>query len=339
MSAAELAIASRLAQATRSDVRAALWQDRSLVRTYGPRGTVHLLPARDLDRWVGALSQLAAAPTGFPPDVRLTPEQAEEVVAAIAGALSGATLTIDELSAEVVRRTGPWAGEEVMPAFQGMWPRWRQVMQLAGMRGALCFGPVRGRKVTYTSPRRLLPGFSPAAEGPALSWAVRSYLHAYGPSTPERFANWLAIPASRGSEIFDSLAGELQQVDIEGRPAWVSAGDIEVPPDPPGGVRLLAYFDGYAYRVGIHAPELLFPGPTAGLMTPGGFQYIVVDGIVAGRWHQRRSGRRIDITAEPLIQLTAAQRADLDEQADRVAAIMEGEARLAIGTVPVGGHA
>src|SRR2546430_11134802 len=29
----------------------ALWQDRSLVKTFGPRGTVHLLPAADLPMW------------------------------------------------------------------------------------------------------------------------------------------------------------------------------------------------------------------------------------------------------------------------------------------------
>src|SRR6188508_237247 len=42
MSAAELSIGVRLAGVTREDVRAKLWQRRSLVKTYGLRGTVHL---------------------------------------------------------------------------------------------------------------------------------------------------------------------------------------------------------------------------------------------------------------------------------------------------------
>ena len=57
-----------------------------------------------------------------------------------------------------------------MPAFQGMWPRWRQVMNLAGMRGVLCFGPDRGRKVTYTSPSRWLPGRPPTPATPWPTW-------------------------------------------------------------------------------------------------------------------------------------------------------------------------
>lgn len=54
-SAAEVSLALRVEGATRADVRAALWDERSLVRTYGPRGTVHLLPAADLPRWTAAL--------------------------------------------------------------------------------------------------------------------------------------------------------------------------------------------------------------------------------------------------------------------------------------------
>ena len=42
-------------------------------------------------------------------DVRLTPEQTEQVVEAIAIALGDAELTIDELSEAVIDGTGPWA--------------------------------------------------------------------------------------------------------------------------------------------------------------------------------------------------------------------------------------
>ena len=62
-SAAELSIGLRVPGATRDLVRRALWRDRTLVKTRGPRGTVHLLAAADLPMWVGALS---AVPAGVP---------------------------------------------------------------------------------------------------------------------------------------------------------------------------------------------------------------------------------------------------------------------------------
>jgi Winged helix DNA-binding domain len=339
MTSAELAIGLRLDGVTRADVRGAVWPavpgKRTLVRTFGPRGTVHLLPACDLGLWTALLSPIASGPPGFAPDVRLTQPQAQEVLAAIADALvtADAGLTIDELDAAVVQRTGPWAGDLVMPAFQGWWPRWRQVLHQAGMRGALCFGPNRGRKVTYVRP----PEFQMPDPRTAMAWAVRAYLHAYGPSTPDRFANWLSIPVPRATEVFESC--DLEQVDVEGTLAWVAAGDTEAPSELPHCVRLLPYFDSYSYRVGVLSPELLYPGPAAPRAYPWAFQNLLVNGVVAGVWQQRRSGRRIDITVEPVVRLTAAQRADVVEQAERVAAISEGTVRLEFGTVTSGPHA
>ena len=341
LSAAELSVGLRLAGGTRTDVREALWTERSLVKTRGPRGTVHLLAARDLPMWTGALSALPASTNLFPEDVRMTPEQTDEVVAAIADALADAELTVDELTGAIVARTGPWAGDLVMEAFQARWPRWRQVENTAANCGALCFGPNRGRKVTYTSPRRWLPGFEPADGPAALAELVRCYLHAYGPATPAHFAQWMAVPRRWATELFDSLSGELEQVEVDGALAWVVAGDTSVPSTPPRGVRLLPYFD--AYAVGGQPRELLFPGPAAARALSGGqggnFPVLLIAGIVAGVWQQRRSGRRIEITVEPLAELTAVQRRGLDEQVERVGEILEGVPNLTVGTVTVGGHA
>jgi hypothetical protein len=92
LTAAGWSIGLRLDGVTQDDVRAALWSERSLVKTFGPRGTVHLLPAGDLPLWTAALS---AVPVTFPAvaGVRLAPEQAEAVIAAIGDALLGAELT------------------------------------------------------------------------------------------------------------------------------------------------------------------------------------------------------------------------------------------------------
>jgi hypothetical protein len=165
LSAAELSLRLRIPGLTGLDVRDALWTEHSLVKTFGPRGTVHLLPAQDLPMWTGALSAIPPSPSPFPQDAQLTPEQTDEILAAIAVALDDAELTVDKLTEALVAACGAWAGDLVMPAFNTMWPRWRQAVDTAANRGVLCFGPNRGRKVTYTNPRRWLPGFRPA-DGP-----------------------------------------------------------------------------------------------------------------------------------------------------------------------------
>ncbi|MEW2213160.1 winged helix DNA-binding domain-containing protein [Streptomyces globisporus] len=339
LSAAELSVGLRGDGLTRTDVRTALWTDRTLVKTFGPRGTVHLLPAADLPLWTGALSAVPTGPNPFPENARMTPDQVEEVVAAVGDALTGAELTIDELSDEVVARTGPWAGDLVMPGFQAMWPRWRQVLHLAGHRGALAYAPNRGRKATYTN-----PGCTPLPGTGALPALIGRYLYAYGPATPAHFARWLAAPKRWAAEQFAAQAasGAIEEVAFgEAGPAWVVAGDTDVPDAPVRGVRLLPYFDAFAIA---SAPrERLFPGAAweraLGGGQAGNFPVLLVDGVVAGVWHQRRSGRRIAVTVEPLKPPSGARLRDLEEQVERVAAIMEGTAELTVGPVTVGPHA
>ncbi|MFF3685357.1 winged helix DNA-binding domain-containing protein [Streptomyces sp. NPDC002187] len=341
LSAAELSLALRLENApTRQAVREALWTDRTLVKTFGPRGTVHLLPAADLPLWTGALSAIPAGPHPMPAGRRMTGEQTDQVVAAIGEALDGTALTVDELTDEIVARTGSWAGDRVMEAFQDKWPRWRQVMHTAAHRGVLAFGPNRGRKVTFTG-----PGVTPMAGPVALAELVRRYLFAYGPAGPQHFAKWLAAPKGWAGDLFAGLAdeGRIEEVAFEGERAWVAAGDTEFPATPPRGVRLLPYFD--AFVIASQPRERLFPGAAYGRALSGGqagnYPVVLAGGVVAGVWHQRRSGRRITVTVEPIgAALDSAEaRGELAAQAERVGEILEGKAELTVGKVTVGPHA
>ncbi len=342
LSAAELSIGRRIAGGTRTGVQRALWEERTLVKTFGPRGTIHLLPTGDLPMWTGALSALPSSVPRHPEGVCFTPEQADEVIAAIGDVLAGAELTVDELTEAIADVAGPWAVEQTMEAFGGRWPRWRQVTSTAAHRGMLCFGPGRGRKVTYTNPHRWLPGFQPAAGGGALRTLVRRYLYAYGPATPRHFAKWLAIQPRHAASLFGSLASDLMRVELDGEPAWAIAGDTGTPPGPHRGIRLLPYFD--AYVVAAQPRERLYPGAAATrALTPSGqagnYPVMLVDGVVGGVWHQRRSGRRLAITVEPLCELTPLQLRQLHDEADLVGAVMESAVTLTVGTVTAGAHA
>lgn len=348
MSAAELSIGLRVEGATRGSVREALSTGRSLVKTIGPRGTVHLLPTGELGMWLGALRALPPL-TALPEGVRLSAEQLDEVVAAIADALSppdgtpSVELTTDELGIEVVARVGAWAGELTVPGFSGFWARWRQATAPAAYRGALCFGRNRGAKVTYTRP----PAFSavPDAEVELL----RHYLHSYGPATQADYARWLAVPVGRVGSVF--ARAELERVEVADAWAadsatWANAGDTEFPDEAESGIRLLPYFDPYV--VGSHPRGNLFPGPAFDRALArgqaGNYPVLLVDGVVAGVWHQKRSGSRkgvprIAVRVEPLVKLTKRHRADLEKQANRLGEVLEGEVELTIGSVTVGHHA
>jgi hypothetical protein len=342
MGAAELSIGRRIAGATRADVQRALWADRTLVRTFGPRGTVHLLATRDLPMWTGALSALPSSVPMHPDPVRFSPTQADEVIAAIGDALAETELTVDELTDAIADRAGPWAVERTMGAFQDLWPRWRQLTSTAAHRGMLCFGQNRGRKATYTNPHRWLPAFQLDDGDTALRTLVSRYLYAYGPATPRHFARWLNIPPGRAVELFDELADGLERVELDGEPAWVIAGDTATPPRPYRGVRLLPYFD--VFVVAGQPRERVYPGPAAArALTPSGqagnYPVLLVDGVVGGVWHHRLTGNRLAVTVEPLRDLTATQRRQLDDDVERVGAVLQATPTLTVGPVTVGPHA
>ena len=331
LSAGELSVALRVEDATRETVQ----QADGLVKSFGPRGTVHLLPLDDLPLWCGALSALPSRTT-VPDVMRMTPEQTAEVIAAIGDALAEDDLTVDELTDEVVRRTGPWAGDPVMPAFQGDWPRWRQAISDAANAGVLCYGPNRGRNTTYSNPHRFKP-FEPLPDEKAITELLHRYLYAYGPATPQQFARWLKTTPAVVTPYFE----DLPQVELAGEPAWHAPGDDEFPDEPVRGVRLLPYFD--AYGVGSFPRELLFPGEafTRALARgqAGNYPLLLIDGIVGGVWHQKKSGRKLHVTVEPLTDLKRGQLKQLDAEVDRLGAVLDAVPTLTVGKVEVGPHA
>ncbi len=342
MTAAEISVAIRLDGVRCADVRATLWDERTLVKTFGPRGTVHLLATEDLPLWCGALS---AVPVPTPSSAVLSPAQTDLVVAAVRDALAEAPqpLTMDELSAEVVTRTGSWAADPVIPAFQGAWPRWRRAIQTSAHRGALVFGPPRGRVVTFISPQTWRADFTVADADQALRWLLHSYLRSYGPARPGDYARWLSTTPGWAAQQFDAAAAELAEIELAGERSWLSADDVAsgTPHPELGGIRLLPYFDNYA--VASHPRTLLFPGRAADRALRSGqagvYPVLLRDGEVAGVWHRKSAGRRATVTVEPLGKLAAGERRALQSEVERLAYVTATPTVLVVGPVTVGPHA
>lgn len=55
MSAAELSVGVRVSGVTVADLHEEFWQRRMIVKTYGPRETLHLFPAAELPLWMAAM--------------------------------------------------------------------------------------------------------------------------------------------------------------------------------------------------------------------------------------------------------------------------------------------
>ncbi|OYO15517.1 hypothetical protein CGZ98_03670 [Enemella evansiae] len=334
MAAAETAIALRTQSLTRREVAQACSEGR-LIKTFGPRGTIHLVSAGTYPYLMQALAQVPRTPSsGIPPEARLSPEQADETAEAIGEVLKDQELTIDEMTPALVARLGSWAGDLVFPAWHGMWPRWRQLVGRASHEGVMCFGAPRGRLTTYTNPQRWLPAMRWPEGEESLRWLVECFLRLHSPATVEGFANWLGgAPLGWTREVL-ALYPDCETVSFEGTKAIVHPqASCRTAATAPSGVHLLPYFDPYSYRVGNPSVERMYPGRARDRIVPGNHQTVVKDGQVVGLFHVKRSGKRMDLTVELVREDSKRLREEIDHASVRLGEVNGSAVRMAFGPV------
>lgn len=330
-SSAELTLWARVEGLSRDWVERALWEERTLVRTWAMRGTLHLLRADELARYVGALSRLRPR-HHVPSWLRhhgLTREQADAMLAAIQEALDGGPLTRGALAAAVAERVGD-------PELAGkLGGGFGDLLKPAAFTGDLCFAPAEGRHVRFTRPDRWLEGF--AAPGPdeaASHDVVRTYLRAYGPAPREQFQRWFGMtsPAEAGRWI-RALGDEVAEVSVEGAAGWMPAADEDeaAAAAPEGVVRLLPAFDHYVVAAPRDAEAVLPAAHRARVYRPQGWlsPVLLVDGRIAGVWSHEAAGGRLAVTIAPFGRVPAAVRAAAEGEAERLAAFLGGGLALA----------
>src|SRR4051812_27008331 len=103
MSSAELTVWARVEGLDRRAVQHALWEDRTLVKTWAMRGTLHLLPAGELSLWHAALStsRRYLRPALWQRYFGITLEELDRLTEAVGAALDGRVMTRQELVQEV----------------------------------------------------------------------------------------------------------------------------------------------------------------------------------------------------------------------------------------------
>jgi Protein of unknown function (DUF1006). len=299
-SCAEQAVAVR--GAGLGAVSAAL-HDRTLMRTWAHRGTLHVLP---VDEAPAHLALLAAARTwekGSWQRTFATAAQVAAITEAAADALENAELTREELAAAILDRTG----DDSLRGLLGS--GWGTLLKPLAWQGVLCNGDPApdGAKVTFTSPASRFPGWSGLPDPDvAAATVIPAYLGAHGPATPAAFDQWLLRGGSRRAAVkrwFGELvaAGELTEVEVDGERRHARTADLDALADarPTGRVVLLPAFDQLVLGPGTAAAELLDPTRRPQVSRAGGWiaPVIVRDGRVVGTWEP--AGDRVDVTVFP----------------------------------------
>jgi hypothetical protein len=350
MSSAELTVWARVEDLDRSAVQRALWEDRTLIKTWAMRGTLHLLPASELPLWHAALStsRRYLKPALWQKYFGLTIEELDHLTKAIGVALDGRIMTREELMHEVRRLTGSAAfGAKLLES------SWGTILKPAAFTGRLCFGPSIGQRVRFTRPDTWLAAAPPTPDSKldlpqtkldppdlklnpqtAPAAVTRRFLAAYGPATHHDLARWWnGGGVSTARQWIASLGEEVTPVDLDGVQAWMLTAHVrEAREFPPlRSVRLLPGFDQYVVAASCHAEHLLLGDLRQRVYRPQGWisPVLLVNGRMEGTWRHEIKGSRVDVVIEPFIKVPVWVRRAAGQEAERLAAFLGRTLRLA----------
>lgn len=298
MSAAELALFTRVEGLSPQDVRTALWQDRALIKTWAMRGTLHLLSANELPLYIAARDWHATSAwfNYFAEFGLTTLAQQEAFLSAIPHVLEQGPLTRQQLADAVAKQTGVAQVRDFIIS-----ANWGSPLKPSAYRGDLCFGPGQGQNVTFVNPKTWLGSWQPIEKEQARKEIARLYLRTYGPATSENFAHWWGETKTLAKKLFQLMGDELEEVDVEGWRAFAlretlrpmqSLAESEA-------IHFLPLFDVYTLGLGRGIEPLLSQAYKNLVFRPQGWisAVVLVNGSIQGVWQHtmRRSHTAVNV--------------------------------------------
>jgi uncharacterized protein YcaQ len=323
MSSVDLALWARIDRLEPDAVADALWRQRTLVKMWAMRATLHVLPVADLGAWIGGLG--IWKPGVWP----LKHPEAIPLGGYIDRALRGKILTRTELAAAVTKLG---ATPEMV---EGMLGSWGGYLKQASFSGYLCFAPNDGQQPRFTHPATWLR--KPPVQldnNKAFDLLTTRYLGTYGPATARDLGHWWGINQGQAKRRLAAIGDMATEVTIEGERYWMLSKDVPdlAATEPVNVVRLLPAFDQWVVCASRRVPALLDPTYRQRIYRPQGWvsPVLLVNGHMAGVWKHEHKGRTVSVEIEPFAKLPRWTRTHIAAEAERLAAFVGGDLKLTI---------
>ncbi|HEY3331820.1 MAG TPA: winged helix DNA-binding domain-containing protein [Capsulimonadaceae bacterium] len=309
----------RLPGSTEVSVEAAV-AERSIVRTWMMRGTIHLVAAEDLHWMLDLLGPRVIASTAKRHEqLELDSGTYAKCEKAAVGALQGgAHLTREEL-------LGAIAGVGV--TVDG--PRSYHIPWILAYRGVICFGARRGKQQAFTLLSEWVADAKPRDREEALAELAKRYFVSHGPATLKDFAWWSSLPMADARAALEYASGGLVKETVDGKTYWLSANTPSAAKEAPL-VHLLPGFDEYMLGYQDRSPAL--PAEHAAKIVPGGngifLPTIVSAGRVVGTWKRTVTKTKVTVTPVPFTKLAATELKAITKASERYGSYLSLAAAL-----------
>ncbi len=296
----------------------ALYVDKSLVKTWLMRNTVHIVSSRLLPLYRGALLRSLlerwnrwALRTG----AKRWEGEWESIYPRILELLNDGSLTVGEM----LRILG-WREAESRRLLG-------RIVREMSLRGLLCHAEAEGpwyhaREYRFARLDHWLGvGSAKLSEVEAGRELARRYLRAYGPASPGDFAYWSGMRVREAREIFKSL--NLVEVDVEGERLLLLDEDIDQlleASEGEGATRLLPAFDSLIMG---HRDKrrLIPPRHKSRIFLPRGdvAATLLLGHRIEGTWTlKKQRGKRWLLAISTFRPLTKEEREGIEDEIDRL---------------------
>jgi len=328
-SSVPLAIGARVSNLRQERVDAAVQEDRTLVKTWAMRGTLHVLAAEDLPLYCAAQrTRDQYMNASFLKYVGLDLADVDAVLDAVPRALDGQTLTREALTDRILAITKRPHLEDRLRS------GWGELLKPAAFRGLLCFGPQAGRSVTFVRPDQWLGRWEDFDTDDALTLVFRRFLAAYAPASREEVARWWGVRPPEAGRVLTLMRDELAQVEVGGAKRWVLASDLRAMARvrPVEGVRLLPSFDQLLVMSAPHAESIVEDAFAGRVYRPRiavwSLPAVLIDGRVGASWQLDRKTGRAVVRVQPFARLGRSSLAALEAEADALGTLLRTDVVL-----------
>jgi hypothetical protein len=294
------------------------------VKTWAMRGTLHLLSVRELPLYVAARDwQFNASWSNYFAEFGLSRAQQDAFLLAVPHVLEQGPLTRLQLAEAVAKHTGGAGARDLILSSS-----WGTPLKPSAYRGELCFGPGQGQSVTFMNPRGWMGTWQPIEPKLALQDIARRYLQAYGPATSDDFAFWWGCKKTLAKNLFQSLAEEVEEVEVEGWRALALRATLPlIQCVAPGEVvHLLPLFDAYTIGAPPRGCEpLLAAAYKRQVFNLQGwtFAVILVNGSIQGVWQYATRRLQTVVKVRLFSAPTAVIRKGIEAEAERLRAFFK----------------
>lgn len=292
------AVGLRLPGSSEAEIEQAI-SERSLVRSWPLRGTLHLVAAADIGWMLGLLT---------PHIIAGSARRRQQLELDDATLLRSRELIVQTLQGgrQLTREAVMALLEDAHISTRGQ--RGYHILWQLALRGVICFGVREGKQQTFALLDEWVPRARRLARDEALAELALRYFSGHGPATLQDFVWWSGLKAPDARAGLEFAAPQLTQDTFGGQPHWMPQAGPTRRPQPPRAF-LLPGFD--EYMLGYRARDAVLDARHAQKIVPGSngvFRPIlVIDGRIVGTWKATQKKNRIVIALDPFVPFSTGE--------------------------------